>query len=1078
MSSTNNSGTMDLVDGQTLTVTGNLNNSGVIELDPVSPDSGGSSLNVTGTLINGGTLTIGNAGITAADTVTIGNLINTGSIAIQGSGPSAEATLNVAAAAPNMLTGSISLSGYSVLNYAGGGIRSIAGTASLTLDGPNAQLSVIGGEGNETALATLTVNGGTLTLDDGAVFDVDSFNNIGTLTLDGAVTTTGGTSFGVADMLLNSGTLAIGHAGIATPDTVTVGGEMFNTGSVAVDGGGLSVASVLVNGGSLTIGPSSTVTVGSLLGGGSISLQGSSSAAEAVLNIDTGAPIILAGSVSLSGFAQLTYAGGGITAIGTGASLTLDGSNAQISVVGGSGNDSALAVLTVNGGSFFLQDAAIFSATGSFNNIGTLGLDSGISVGGGSDFSVAAMLLNSGAIVIGNAGGGGGDRVTVGGDFLSTGSVSLAGGGGLSVGATFYTAGSLTVGAPATVTVGGSLINAGSIVLRDTDASAPAALTVSGSANNAGSIMVGSGAAVTISGFLINNGAVATAGGDFTVGTDLFGTGSATIAGGSLTLGQYVDAGETIGFEGPGDLVLGQAGAVNGTISGFVAGDTIDLEGLAAMSAHITAGNTLIITGAANVAQAALRMGGSFVGDAFVIVSDGHGGSDISVAPAVVSSGQTLVVSSGITIDGVTVLSGGEIVYAGGAVGGAIFPGGIEGIGSGATASGLNIASGVSLIVSSGGTAFATVRPGGAASVESGGLLTAASGNSVASATVLSGGEFVYAGGTVGGLTVSSGGTVGIASGATVSDLLIYNETIFVSSGGTAVSPQVVYGGVIVVESGGTVTNPTINTGGVEILMSGVSQTLLAGTDSLSEPNVVIQGGAELTVSGPVSAQLRTFPNVEATVSSGGQVIYAGVVYGNSHISSGGHATILSGAEVVDLGGGEGSVITVSSGGLLSAIGSVAGFGGQLTVSSGGTVSTETLADGAAEIVSAGGTTSGAITFLHSSVAPAAADAITLTDGNTSGIALPIAGFANVDKLDLSAFEFSGAETLSVFQDSGDTFSQLTITDGALHATVTLFGQYAAAGFNLASDGVNGTAITYGMSGGTPLDLVGARQTT
>jgi hypothetical protein len=38
----------------------------------------------------------------------------------------------------------------------------------------------------------------------------------------------------------------------------------------------------------------------------------------------------------------------------------------------------------------------------------------------------------------------------------------------------------------------------------------------------------------------------------------------------------------------------------------------------------------------------------------------------------------------------------------------------------------------------------------------------------------------------------------------------------------------------------------------------------------------------------------------------------------------------------------------------------------------------------------------------------------------------------------------------------------LTITDGTLKESVTLFGQYIAAGFNSASDGHGGTDITYG----------------
>jgi hypothetical protein len=49
----------------------------------------------------------------------------------------------------------------------------------------------------------------------------------------------------------------------------------------------------------------------------------------------------------------------------------------------------------------------------------------------------------------------------------------------------------------------------------------------------------------------------------------------------------------------------------------------------------------------------------------------------------------------------------------------------------------------------------------------------------------------------------------------------------------------------------------------------------------------------------------------------------------------------------------------------------------------------------------------------------------------------------------------------------------LHITDGALHATVTLFGQYVAAGFKLAADATGGTNLTY-VGSGSPLVLAPA----
>jgi hypothetical protein len=52
-------------------------------------------------------------------------------------------------------------------------------------------------------------------------------------------------------------------------------------------------------------------------------------------------------------------------------------------------------------------------------------------------------------------------------------------------------------------------------------------------------------------------------------------------------------------------------------------------------------------------------------------------------------------------------------------------------------------------------------------------------------------------------------------------------------------------------------------------------------------------------------------------------------------------------------------------------------------------------------------------------------------------------------------------------ENAAKTSGTLTITSGSLKATVTLLGQYVAAGFHLASDGAGGTAITYAISAHT-----------
>jgi hypothetical protein len=83
-------------------------------------------------------------------------------------------------------------------------------------------------------------------------------------------------------------------------------------------------------------------------------------------------------------------------------------------------------------------------------------------------------------------------------------------------------------------------------------------------------------------------------------------------------------------------------------------------------------------------------------------------------------------------------------------------------------------------------------------------------------------------------------------------------------------------------------------------------------------------------------------------------------------------------------------------------------------------------------------------------------------------------GFNNKSLLELTSFAPGSTEKIS-FSESGDkTNGVLTITDGFEQASITLFGQYVAAGFHMGSDGHGGTAVTYGASSPFHIDLAAA----
>jgi hypothetical protein len=102
-----NHGGVDLEDFASLSTTGGLANDGTITLDTDAHD-GDSSLTLTGTLTNSGSLSIGNADLSESDRVTAASLDNTGSINLLGTiYLTAQALLNVSG--PTTNNGSISI---------------------------------------------------------------------------------------------------------------------------------------------------------------------------------------------------------------------------------------------------------------------------------------------------------------------------------------------------------------------------------------------------------------------------------------------------------------------------------------------------------------------------------------------------------------------------------------------------------------------------------------------------------------------------------------------------------------------------------------------------------------------------------------------------------------------------------------------------------------------------------------------------------------------------------------------------------------------------------------------------------
>jgi len=360
--------------------TGALLNLGELTVNSAGGDGGG-SVKINGVLTNQGSIVIGNSTMTTSTTVTVAGLDNTGSINLWGNetlGTKNQATLNITGAAPSALTGAIYVHGDSDLEFASGGITSIAYGATLQLDGAQARVSIGAGKTN-SALTGLSSNAG--------LFDLEGDWSTG----PGGISVTTNTGF------VNTGTLEVDIYNADGASSLTIGGTLTNSGTIAI--------------GNNTLSAPSTVTAAGLNNTGLIKLWGNQTVGtseQATLDITGAAPTTLTGSVILYNDTDLEFGSGGITSIAFGGYLEQDGAQARISI-GAANTSTALSKLSSNAGTIRLLSnngaygagATALTTTTNLTNSGALQID--IEGGnGGTDLTIGGTLTNSGTITIGN----------------------------------------------------------------------------------------------------------------------------------------------------------------------------------------------------------------------------------------------------------------------------------------------------------------------------------------------------------------------------------------------------------------------------------------------------------------------------------------------------------------------------------------------------------------------------------------------------------------------------------------------------------------------------------------------------
>jgi hypothetical protein len=318
------------------------------------------------------------------------------------------------------------------------------------------------------------------------------------------------------------------------------------------------------------------------------------------------------------------FARGGITAIGMGAELELDGSQARISIGSGTTNSALDKLATNNGTLLLLGDQAdgiggvSVTTTTSFTNDGTLQIDSAEG-DGGSSLTIGGTLINAGTTVIGNTLSTGTTKVTAT-NLINDGSLTLQ---GIPTGAAPTATLDITGAAPSTLT--GSVRISGDAELEFASGGITAiaagaeleldgfdaAISIGNSNNNSalnnlssndGTLLLAStiagGASVTTTTSLANDGILLldAAGGE---GASNLTVGGALSNAGAITIGNNIDT--TVGLttltaaalDNSGTLSLfgNFSGATNKLISNGSTSNTGSLSIGAATELDVTGGN-------------------------------------------------------------------------------------------------------------------------------------------------------------------------------------------------------------------------------------------------------------------------------------------------------------------------------------------------------------------------------------------------------------------------------------------------------------------------------------------------------
>ncbi len=860
-----------------------------------------------------------------------------------------------------------------------GGTQTIFAGGSATgtiLNDPGLQIVSSGG-----TASGVTLSGGEQDVYGTAINTIASSSGV-------QVIESGGTAIGTT---INSGTQIISADGSAISTTVSGNDTGFmgaaGVGVQHVESGGIASGTILDSGGHQEIhagGKAINTTVSS---GGSQTADEQGGIAIGT-TIDEGGVQVAAGPLGTT--IGTTINSGGfevVDGVASGTTINSGGWQLALPVSGGQGYVSGT---TINGGG--LQFAA-----GSATAVGTTISGGGLEFVGQGGTATDAIISNGGQLEVFGAG----SQATVSGALFDISFIANALSSGGVISGVSVSNNALIVDMSLDGSLGGTALDNGELIF-DLSSAAPAKTRF-------GASLTGSGALI-----VEGNGTLVMSGGDAF-------RGNVTISGGTLELSSATAIGSgpiTFASQSSGSvetLQVDSSTMPTNIISGFAVGDRIDLLGVTFSSgggAVLGAGNVVTVTEGGQTYSLDFDPAQNFVNEAFTVSADGSGGTDLFLVqvPQVLSSAYT--VTSGQSVANLRVVSGGDLILAGGTaldtvissggietvssgsadVSATVDDGGVQYVLSGGTASGTILNDPGLQIVSSGGTTSGVTLSGGEQDVygtaigtviDSGGLQVVSSGGTVIGTVVRSGGhEMVLPNGMAISTVVSNGGKEGVLADATASGTVVSSGGFEdINPGGIVRGVTIESGGVMLVDSaagsalGGTDIDGTVNSGGQEYVDSG---GVVVGT--------IVKSGGFIDL--PVTSAYGAWSPVSATTIVDGATIQSGAIvsfeiYQAGSISgfivlsgsvevvrSGGAAfgTVVSDGGIEGVFGGVSSDTTVVSGGTLilsggTALDTVISSGGIETISSGGVDISATINGGGTQTIFAGGSASNTIVY-------------------------------------------------------------------------------------------------------------------